>query len=273
VSPESALSLFPIWGWLDLLSTFVVLLGVCGEVDWVVKKMVPIPVESRRIKFKKTSEKVLIIGIAGEMLCLPFSLYDSANLNLKASDAIKEAKQFQDEAAQLTQQNLELKKTMEPRFEKFDAAMFKKLIGISKSKIEVELLYQEGDVDSYELEKLMKDGLVANGWTTLGPRPITEADAIVGSDKDAPMSVRAGIEPQSAPPNGDLQNFITLAVVKKKWPPLGQDGPSEYPVDWVLGAFNGGMGMPSMSSFARISNESMPDGIVRFIIAPKSKRW
>jgi hypothetical protein len=86
----------PLWGCFDVVFTLMVLAGVCGESDSIAERLVrekindPIPVELRRKKLKKWSERILIIGLAGELICLPVSLRESAQLNERAAEAEKE---------------------------------------------------------------------------------------------------------------------------------------------------------------------------------------
>jgi hypothetical protein len=91
------LSSIPIWGWVDIFSNIVVLVALCGEAHWALKWMIPnnskgvTSVKWRREKLKKKFEFLLIIGIAGEVGCLPFSLYESASANKAAGVAMQYA--------------------------------------------------------------------------------------------------------------------------------------------------------------------------------------
>jgi hypothetical protein len=93
----SLFSSIPIWGWFDIFFNFAVLVALCGEADWALKRLIPkklnlVPsAEWRRKKLKKKFEWLLIFGIAGEVACLPFSLAESAASNLEAKEAGKEA--------------------------------------------------------------------------------------------------------------------------------------------------------------------------------------
>jgi hypothetical protein len=83
----------PLWGWLDIAFTLLVLGGVCAESDWIGRRLLPeglndvTPIESKRKRLKKTGEFALIVGLAGEVACLPFALLESAALNKEAADA------------------------------------------------------------------------------------------------------------------------------------------------------------------------------------------
>ncbi len=87
----SFLSSIPIWGWLDIAFTFMVLAGVAGESDWAERLLIPdklldlMPVESKRKILKRRFEVILIIGVAGELACLPFSLWESSKQNERAA--------------------------------------------------------------------------------------------------------------------------------------------------------------------------------------------
>lgn len=96
----SFLSSIPIWGWFDIFSNVVVLVALCGESHWALKWLIPnnskgeTSVKWRREKLKKKFEFLLIIGIAGEVGCLPLSLIESAHLNKEAADAQVQVKQL-----------------------------------------------------------------------------------------------------------------------------------------------------------------------------------
>lgn len=79
----------PIWGWFDVFFSLMVLAGVCGEVNW---KELPRNIKER--KFKSIAELLLILGIAGELVCLGFSLIESAKLYEKAEIARLEAERI-----------------------------------------------------------------------------------------------------------------------------------------------------------------------------------
>lgn len=87
----------PIWGWFDIGFNMLVLIALCGESHWALKLLIPnnsqgkTSVKWRREKLKKKFEFLLIVGIAGEIGCLPFSLYESASSNLEAKQAEKDA--------------------------------------------------------------------------------------------------------------------------------------------------------------------------------------
>ncbi len=118
----------PIWGWLDVFFTILVLLGVCGESDWFLKLIIHdppnnlVPVQFRQEKIKKIFEAILIFGIAGELMCLPFSLWESAEFNKEAADARLNAGAALERAANTESNNLvlrakivELEQKMQPR--------------------------------------------------------------------------------------------------------------------------------------------------------------
>ena len=70
----------------------MVLAGICGETPWLARFFIPkkrgelrMMTDWRVSRLKKPSEFLLIIGIAGEILCLAFSLVDTAKLNKEAA--------------------------------------------------------------------------------------------------------------------------------------------------------------------------------------------
>lgn len=104
----SFLSSMPIWGWFDVLFNLAVLVALCGESHWGLKRLIPnnsegaTSVKWRREKLKKKFELLLIIGIAGEVGCLPFSLAESAN-------SYKLARQANERTANTESNNLALR--------------------------------------------------------------------------------------------------------------------------------------------------------------------
>ena len=69
----------------------MVLIGVLGESDWMLKFLFPdrsmdlMPAELRRRAMCKKAGMLLVIGLAGEVICLGFSLWESAKLNKEAA--------------------------------------------------------------------------------------------------------------------------------------------------------------------------------------------
>jgi len=106
----------PTWGWFDILFNFAVLVALCGESHWALKWLIPnssegkTSVKWRREKLKKKFEFLLIIGIAGEVGCLPFSLYESANANKAAGVAMQYAANSSSNSVQVLTQVAQLNK-------------------------------------------------------------------------------------------------------------------------------------------------------------------
>jgi hypothetical protein len=101
-SVSSFLASIPLWGWLDILFTLIVLLGVWMESAKIAKFFVRIfvpenllgremVVDSKYESLKYTGGILVVLGIAGEVVCLAFSLNDSASLNDKAQKASERA--------------------------------------------------------------------------------------------------------------------------------------------------------------------------------------
>jgi hypothetical protein len=88
-----------------MLFTAFVLVGVCMEVPSLLKLIVRIKNDERleiynaRIdSWKHPGEFLLIVGLAGEILCLAASIHESAKLNEKAENAGKQAALANDRA-------------------------------------------------------------------------------------------------------------------------------------------------------------------------------
>jgi len=70
-----------------------VLVALGGETDVILRQVFPdragdlLPPEVKRKKLKKFCELLLIVGIAGEIGCLPFSLYGTASAEKDAAEA------------------------------------------------------------------------------------------------------------------------------------------------------------------------------------------
>lgn len=108
-------------GWIEILSNFGVLLALCGESHWGLRFLVPptskgkTSVKWRREKLRKKFEYLLIIGIAGEVGCLPFALIHTASLNREAGQAWQRANEANERTALVESNNLVLQKQLEPR--------------------------------------------------------------------------------------------------------------------------------------------------------------
>lgn len=89
----SFFSSIPTWGWFDIGFNVAVLVALGGETDIILRWVFPdaagdlLPPESKRKKLKKLCEWLLIVGIAGEIGCLPFSLYGTASAEKDAAVA------------------------------------------------------------------------------------------------------------------------------------------------------------------------------------------
>lgn len=89
----SFLSSIPTWGWFDIGFNVAVLVALGGETEIILRWMFPdraedlLSPETRRKELKKICEWLLIFGIAGEISCLPFSLYGTASAEKDAAEA------------------------------------------------------------------------------------------------------------------------------------------------------------------------------------------
>jgi hypothetical protein len=88
----SVFSLIPWWGWLDVVFTLLVLVGVCAEVDWIQRRLIRdrptelVPLPLRRERLKRLGEFVLILGLAGEVACLPIGLWETSRVNERVEE-------------------------------------------------------------------------------------------------------------------------------------------------------------------------------------------
>lgn len=93
----SFLSSIPTWGWFDIGFNVAVLVALGGETDIILRLIFPdragdlLPPETKRKRLKRLCEWLLIVGIAGEIGCLPFSLYGTASAEKDAAIARLEA--------------------------------------------------------------------------------------------------------------------------------------------------------------------------------------
>jgi len=109
----------------------------------------------------------------------------------------------------------------------------------------------------------VKGCLNAEGWTTIGPRPIREEDVNFSEiNKDAPLSVRAGV------------NMGGLSYVVKQLPRY--DDRNE-PVNVLMSAFTAGkhsLGDSETSTvFGGMSDPALPEDLVKLIIGPRYHDW
>jgi len=112
--PMSFLSSIPVWGWFDIGFNFVVLVALGCETDLFLKWKFPerigdiLPPESKRHQWKKRFEWLLVFGIAGEVFCLPFSIYGTADADIKAGRANERASTNEIQVGILSAKLLEL---------------------------------------------------------------------------------------------------------------------------------------------------------------------
>jgi hypothetical protein len=114
----SFLESIPAWGWVDIGFLILLLAGVIGESEkasrWLVLLKSPqlrgfsSLIDWESAKYKRRSERLVWIGIAGELLCLILSLHDSATLYSEAATANAHIEQ-------LRADNLKLEAQIQPR--------------------------------------------------------------------------------------------------------------------------------------------------------------
>jgi hypothetical protein len=195
----SFISSIPIWGWLDIFCNFAVLVALCGEADWALKRLIPkrpniLPsAEWRRKKLKKKFELLLIFGIAGEVSCLPFSLIESAESNRLAGQANERASKFEKEAGELFKVGEQAKESTTNAIVELEKAKIElKKAEIGRLELEKQVLALVEKTKARTISKTVKEALIFN----LNAVPKGSID-IVMFDKD-PESIAFGIEIKKA---------------------------------------------------------------------------
>ena len=104
----------PTWGWFDIAFTFIVLVGVAGESKRIAHWLAGFSIDKTTLGWKmltdckaetihKYAEWFVIVGVAGEVLCLAFSLNEDFKLNKQAKDEalkVEELRKLNDEFAE-----------------------------------------------------------------------------------------------------------------------------------------------------------------------------
>lgn len=207
--------------------------------------------ENGRHKMGRLSWLILLAGLALEFLSAgkvtTIKDLEVARLGKEAADA-----------------KLEVARLTTPRPEKFNAEAFKAALK-GKPKIQVELLYQAEDSDSFLLEVTIKHCLNAEGWTVLGPRPV-KADDIppgnIGSDyKNSPLIFRMGAA------------GVGMAITANRLT-TGELADPIQVLCQAITASRSGLGVTQTSAgFIGSIDPRMPDDLIRLVIVPKYGEW
>lgn len=163
----------PAWGWADIWFTFMVLVGVVGESSWARNLLRPlVPLDHKWEWFKKKSEGILAIGLAGEIFCLACSLWDSANLNqdtarlkLKISTNELEVAALNLKAEKLRKENDELLENSMPMSLGDEQAFADALHEIPS--INVIVANKANDFNAWATADRLKRTLFRAGWNVL----------------------------------------------------------------------------------------------------------
>ena len=144
-----SISDIPSWGWWDVFFTLMVLFGVAGEsiADWL--KFLP-----GRHMLKVWSEMSVVVGIAGELLCLMISLHETASLNKEAAADRVIAESLVSTNLQLQKQIVQLQLSLEKQVRKITPDDSKRFIDFLKDKPNKKSIniYVEGNSIDYDFE-------------------------------------------------------------------------------------------------------------------------
>ncbi len=148
-------SSIPLWGWLDIAFTLSVLLGVIGEMDSVLhwlagtKPKELTPDELAQKKWKRLAEALLIVGIAGELVCLAYSLRGTAA--------------FEDDAKRAQRETEELRVKFAWRIiSEEDCEELRSTLSLSPGSVDIE--YPSGDVEASYLATEIMNVFSAAKW-------------------------------------------------------------------------------------------------------------
>src|ERR1039457_1821527 len=136
---SSVFSGIPAWGWIDIFFTAIVLLGVWLEASkrarFLAQRKIPkdllgreMLIDARYESLKHFGWKLVVWGIAGEVVCLAFSLNESAKLNDKAQTASERSTIAESNNLALRKEVLTLEKARIPRYQAMDESTFVKLL-------------------------------------------------------------------------------------------------------------------------------------------------
>src|ERR1700734_1733234 len=134
----SFLNSIPSWGWFDIGFNIIVLVALGGETNIVLSWIFPyragdlLPPKKKQQQLKKWCEWLLIFGIAGEISCLPFSLYGTADAENKAGQANERASTSELQVAVLTNETVSLSIELE-KLRNDNLTLQDQLISVSNS--------------------------------------------------------------------------------------------------------------------------------------------
>jgi hypothetical protein len=228
----------------------LVLLGVAGENLWDEKTT-----DGMKAMYR-WSANMLILGLVVEM-------FEAVQLDGKLTEAKMAAATANERAEELRKANLALERGVQPRWMQFNSVKFRERLRKARARMDVELLFQEGDVDGYMWLTGVAACLKLEGWKTSGPRPVREDDVVLLDDnKDTPMAIRAGAQPGN------------IAYIRKTLPEhLAFDEPGGV----LTGAFISGRaqegGGQVSGVFMGSHDPRMPENLIKIIVAPKAADW
>jgi hypothetical protein len=231
-------SAFSGWGWADVIATFLVVVGVIGEV-WAFYMKTPFnPTAFPRLESKKRAVEIwslviLLVGVAIEVPATVENLKDAAN-------------------ARLESKTLEAK--LRPRILQFDSSAFRDALN-GKPKFDVRLLYSKDDADSYDLSFKIWSALQDVGWSASMPRPIVENDVpliMKGTPWEPPLAWMMGAQ------NGNFSFLANNLDDKSKASPI------HVLENAVSAAF--GYGLFGSAGEVEMRDDRLPDNFVIMVI-------
>lgn len=166
----------------------LVLIGVIGEGVEIIPK---IWFEKFYEKFKRKLEitgavcwGILVIGLAIE-------LSEAAELDSDVASSNERSKQLESTNLVLRAEVLKQERRTRARFVGFDSAACREALK-DKPTMKLEILYQQDDVESYDLASSVMMGIPNGGWYPLFMRAALESDSIEPNVGGRPLILRAG---------------------------------------------------------------------------------
>jgi hypothetical protein len=243
------------WEFVEFGSIIIVIIGCWGE-GWSAHHKFddhfasPTPIDPKREKYGRIFWRIVVFGLWAELIAFGFSFTGSnreiEGLKGKNLDLAKNLES-------LRKVNLELERDLQPRASRLNKERF--LMALKEIKpASVDLVYPKDDAETFALLTAMKRPLVSSGWTVLGPRPISEIDALT-NDSNAPLIVRAG-----------LAGSAQILIVVKHMNGNANDN-TVFDLVGALGNGKGIMGRSAPMAFRTVEDPRLPDNVVKLIFS------
>ncbi len=175
----------PTWRWFDIGFNVTVLVALGGETEIILRWVFPdkagylLPPETKRKELKKFCEWLLIFGIAGEISCLPFSLYGTSCAEKDAAEARLETKRLEAQIAETSANVANLEPRRLSQSKQFELATLLRIKEHAQG-VNTKILYPEGNFEAQRFANDIAEAFKQGGMNVSGPSPIRLSVMIEG---------------------------------------------------------------------------------------------